>query len=95
MGSRGKGRRGENAFAKYLGGQRISVPGLPGPDVRDANGLFWEVKVGKQIPKKNYQFIEQAEQEGAVGVAMKGHYQKKWLLVFDADRFFDEWERKT
>jgi len=94
MSSRRKGLEGEDGWVDYTGGTRISRPGVSGPDVVGPDGTIYEVKVGKQVPDKIYEFYQQAADEGAEAVAIKGHYKRRWLVVIDAKEFFNKWERK-
>lgn len=92
-GNRRKGREGENEYAAHIGGERISVPGLPGPDVQAPDDTLWEVKRRKQHPGWLYDYVKQAVGEGAEGVALRSD-RHRWLIVIDADMFNERWERK-
>lgn len=78
--SRDKGRKGENEFAKLVGGERISKIGLGGPDVRDKYGNVYEVKRPQAGLSQVYAAIAQANAESAAYVAMRSD-NKEWFIV--------------
>lgn len=88
MSSRRTGRRYENLAAEALEGERISEAGLPGADVRDKNGRFWEIKYRKKgaFPKSILDFLDQAEKEGAHAVLAKTS-RRQWIVIMDFDNF--------
>lgn len=87
--NRRRGRLGENEFAEFVGGERISRTGEPGSDVRDSQGRTWEVKRIKQLWKRLERWLDQAKDQGDYGVAFRAN-RGKWYVIVEAEKFFNE-----
>jgi len=93
---RDKGKRGEQQVVdfwkelfpkahRHLEFQKIEAN--KGVDVILNEGMAVQVKTGKQVPIKNYKFIEQIQEEDKITFVQMKRDRKEWLILMKANVF--------
>lgn len=61
-----------------------------GVDLDNTNPFLIQSKIGKQVPKKNYQFLAQIkDKKGQYKLVVCRRDREKWLAIMDFDDFFE------
>lgn len=98
--SRVKGQRGQNEWAKFVGGTVLARAGYDGADVESPPMVIrdltlWEVKRRKALPQWLRDWMYQAEMQvvgttAAIALAFREDHGEWWLLIPASELLSDD-----